>query len=131
MITAQVQAGEERWLSGEEPLLYMQRLQVWFPDPTRWLKTTCKFSFKGSNALFWPPQVPGTQCTDTHADKALININNNYINKVSRAFYVPLPDYLPCLAFASSIYSQFYLQNDLIFLDLVDFVVLFLRLSFM
>ena len=39
---------------GEDPGL--------FPTSTSWLTTTCNFSSRGVNALFWPPRAPGIQC---------------------------------------------------------------------
>lgn len=45
--------GLERQLSSYEHLL-LQKIQIWFPSPTWWPKTTHNSSFRASFALFWP-----------------------------------------------------------------------------
>jgi hypothetical protein len=42
----------ERRLSGWGHWLLFQKTQVWFPAPTWWLTTVCKYISKGSSDLF-------------------------------------------------------------------------------
>jgi hypothetical protein len=42
------------------------RTQVQFPALTWQFITNCNSSFKGSGALFWPPQAPALMCTYPH-----------------------------------------------------------------
>jgi hypothetical protein len=54
--------GAREALSGQELLLLLQRTWTWLPAP-RWLLTICNSSFRGSDALFWPPWVLHAQGT--------------------------------------------------------------------
>lgn len=52
--------GLGRELSGYEHWLFLQQTWVHFPVCTWWFTMTCNSSSKGSNALFWTSQAPGT-----------------------------------------------------------------------
>ena len=42
----------ERWLSGEEHMLVLEKIQVQFSAPIWWLITICNSSYRESNTLF-------------------------------------------------------------------------------
>lgn len=49
-----IKLGVERQLSNQESLLLLEKTQVQFPAPTRWITTLYKSNIRRSDALCWP-----------------------------------------------------------------------------
>lgn len=82
--------GLERWLSGLEHLLLLQRKLMRFLAPSWWATTICSFHSRGSNSLFWPLQLPGTRMQCTY-------IPNTLTHTINTSFCFRLQQ-LPCAA---------------------------------
>lgn len=56
-VSKKANEGLERRLCSQKHLLFLQKIHVWFPEPTWWLTTICNSSSGGPDTLFWPPSV--------------------------------------------------------------------------
>lgn len=73
--------GLEKQLSSEEALLLSKGTWVSFPACEQWLTAFSNYRVRGSDALLWPPEEPGTHAVHIHAWRQNTHMHETKINR--------------------------------------------------